>query len=105
MEENMNTQVTETTEVATVESPVEEITTSSSDTKSLAKDLGEMAVVGLIIYVFCKAVDFVIDKIKAGVRKFKEEKAAKKAAQQQAPAQGAPVAAPQTEVKTEETQQ
>ena len=102
-ENEIMNEVTEVNENPVVETQETEVT--SSDTKSLAKDLGEMAVVGLIIYVFCKAVDFVIDKIKAGVRKFKEEKAAKKAAQQQAPEQGAPVATPQTEVKTEETQQ
>ena len=80
----------------------------SEDTKSLAKDLGEMAVVGIIIYGFCKLCDFLIDKIKAGVKKFKEKRAAKKAQKQAQTQQAAPVAqvaAPQTEVKTEETAQ
>ena len=105
MNENIETQVTETPEV--VESPVEETTEiATSETKSLAKDLGEMAVVGLIIYVFCKAVDWIIDKVKAGIKKFKAEKAAKKAAaqNQEQPTQ-APVAAPQTPVEGTETQQ
>jgi len=106
MNENIETQVTET---ETVENPVvetQETEVVSSDTKSLAKDLGEMAVVGLIIYVFCKAVDWVIDKIKAGIRKFKADKAAKKAAaaQQEQPTQ-APVAAPQTPAEGTETEQ
>lgn len=104
----MNEEIMTNETVATeVENPVEETQSTelaTSETKSLAKDLGEMAVVGLIIYVFCKAVDWIVDKVKAGIRKFKAEKAAKKAAAQ-APAQGAPVATPQAEVKTEETQQ
>lgn len=71
-----------------------EVVTVNDDTKSLAKDLGEMAIVGLVIYAFCKLVDFIIDKAKAGIKKFKDkraEKKAQKAAQQQVAAQ-APVA-------------
>lgn len=89
-------------ETAAVEAPVEEtqatteVTLVNDDNKSLAKDLGEMAVVGLIIYAFCKLVDFVIDKAKLGIKKFKENRAKKKAqaqaTQQTAPAQSAPVA-------------
>ena len=93
-------EITEVTETAAVEAPVEEtqatteVSLVNDDNKSLAKDLGEMAVVGLIIYAFCKLVDFIIDKAKLGIKKFKEKRAAKKAqaTQQTAPAQSAPVA-------------
>lgn len=97
----MNEEIMEVTnnEATVVENPVEETQSTelkvSDDTKSLAKDLGEMAVVGLVIYVFCKAVDWLIDKIKLGIKKFKEkraEKKAQKAAQQQAAAPVAQVA-------------
>ena len=96
------TEITEVTETTAVEAPVEETqaaevtTLVNDDNKSLAKDLGEMAVVGLIIYAFCKLVDFIIDKAKLGIKKFKENRAKKKAqaqaTQQTAPAQSAPVA-------------
>lgn len=97
---NENTAVELNDELETVTdfaAPVEEQKETklevSEDTKSLAKDLGEMAVVGIIIYGFCKLCDFLIDKIKAGVKKFKENRAAKKAAKAQAAAQQqAPVA-------------
>lgn len=101
-------------EATVVENPVEETQSTelkvSDDTKSLAKDLGEMAVVGLVIYVFCKAVDWLIDKIKLGVKKFKEKRAEKKAQKQAQTQQAAPVAqvaAPQTpaEGTTETAQQ
>ena len=77
-----------------VETQETEVATTDNEVKSLGKDLAEMAVVGIIIYGFCKLMDFVIDKIKAGVKKFKEKRAAKKAqaTQQSAPAQSAPVA-------------
>lgn len=78
---------------APVEEQKETVLAVSDDTKSLAKDLGEMAVVGIIIYGFCKLMDFVIDKIKAGIKSLKEKRAAKKAAKAQAAAQQqAPVA-------------
>lgn len=104
----MNEEIMTTNEETVVENPVvetQETEVTTSETKSLAKDLGEMAVVGLIIYAFCKVVDWIVDKVKAGIRKFKAEKAAKKAAAQQAPAQGAPVAAPQTPAEGTETAQ
>lgn len=113
----MNEEIMEVTnnEATVVENPVEETQSTelkvSDDTKSLAKDLGEMAVVGLVIYVFCKAVDWLIDKIKLGVKKFKEKRAEKKAqkAAQAQPTQApvANVAAPQTpaEGTTETAQQ
>lgn len=96
MNENEIMEVTNN-EATVVENPVEETQSTelkvSDDTKSLAKDLGEMAVVGLVIYAFCKAVDWLIDKIKLGVKKFKENRAAKKAAKAQAATQQqAPVA-------------
>lgn len=68
-----------------------EVVTVNDDTKSLAKDLGEMAIVGLVIYAFCKLVDWIIDKAKAGIKKFKEKRAEKKA-QKQAQQAAAPVA-------------
>lgn len=87
-----------------------EVVTVNDDTKSLAKDLGEMAIVGLVIYAFCKLVDWIIDKAKAGIKKFKEKRAEKKAQKQaqqvaaQAPV--ANVAAPQAPVEgTTETAQ
>ena len=88
-----------------------EVVTVNDDTKSLAKDLGEMAIVGLVIYAFCKLVDWIIDKAKAGIKKFKEKRAEKKAqkAAQAQPTQApvANVAAPQTpaEGTTETAQQ
>ena len=110
----MNEEIMEVTnnEATVVENPVEETQSTelkvSDDTKSLAKDLGEMAVVGLVIYVFCKAVDWLIDKIKLGVKKFKEKRAEKKAqkAAQQVAAQ-APVATVEKPVEgqTAEAQQ
>lgn len=104
------TEITEVTETAAVEAPVEETqatevtTLVNDDNKSLAKDLGEMAVVGLIIYAFCKLVDFIIDKAKLGIKKFKENRAKKKAqaTQQTAPAQSAPVAQVTAPTATEE---
>lgn len=86
-----------------------EVITVNDDTKSLAKDLGEMAIVGLVIYAFCKLVDWIIDKAKAGIKKFKEKRAEKKAqkqAQQAAP-QSAPVATVEKPVEgqTAEAQQ
>lgn len=93
-------EVVTTNEVATeeVENPVvetqnTEVATTDNEVKSLGKDLAEMAVVGIIIYGFCKLMDFVIDKIKAGIKSLKEKRAAKKAAKAQAAAQQqAPVA-------------
>ena len=114
MNENMSNELNNELETVTdfAENKAEEGTTEvlavSDDTKSLAKDLGEMAVVGIIIYGFCKLMDFVIDKIKAGIKSLKEKRAAKKAAKAQAAAQQqAPVAnvqAPTTE-GTEENKQ
>lgn len=111
----MNEEImTNENEVATdeVENPVEETQNTevaTDEVKSLGKDLAEMAVVGVIIYGFCKLMDFVIDKIKAGIKSLKEKRAAKKAAKAQAATQQqAPVAnvqATQAEVKTEETAQ
>lgn len=112
----MNEEImTNENEVATeeVENPVEETqnteVATTDEVKSLGKDLAEMAVVGVIIYGFCKLMDFVIDKIKAGIKSLKEKRAAKKAAKAQAAAQQqAPVAnvqATQAEVKAEETAQ
>lgn len=111
----MNEEIMEVTnnEATVVENPVEETQSTelkvSDDTKSLAKDLGEMAVVGLVIYVFCKAVDWLIDKIKLGVKKFKKKRAEKKAqkAAQAQPTQApvANVAAPQTPAEGTETEQ
>lgn len=74
-----------------------EVVTTENEVKSLGKDLAEMAVVGVIIYAFCKLCDFIIDKVKAGVKKFKAKRAEKKAqkaaqAQQQVAPQSAPVA-------------
>ena len=70
-----------------------EVVTTDNEVKSLGKDLAEMAVVGVIIYAFCKLCDFLIDKVKAGVKKLKEKRAAKKAAKAQAATQQqAPVA-------------
>lgn len=111
----MNEEIMEVTnnEAVEVENPVEETQSTelkvSDDTKSLAKDLGEMAVVGLVIYAFCKLVDWIIDKAKAGIKKFKEKRAEKKAqkqAQQAAP-QSAPVATVEKPVEgqTAEAQQ
>lgn len=101
---------TAVTELAPVEEAKEttEVTLVNDDSKSLAKDLGEMAVVGLVIYAFCKLVDFIIDKVKLGIKKFKENRAAKKAqaqATQQAPAQGAPVAQVAAPVATEKKEE
>lgn len=95
------------------ENPIQETqeteVAATDEVKSLGKDLAEMAVVGVIIYAFCKLCDWIIDKAKAGIKKFKEKRAAKKAAKVQAAAQQqAPVANVQTtqaEVKTEETAQ
>lgn len=111
----MNEEIMTTNEeVATeVENPIQETqnteVATTDEVKSLGKDLAEMAVVGIIIYGFCKLMDFVIDKIKAGIKSLKEKRAAKKAAKAQAAAQQqAPVAnvqATQAEVKTEETAQ
>ena len=84
---------------------------TTDEVKSLGKDLAEMAVVGIIIYGFCKLCDFLIDKIKAGVKKIKAKRAEKKAAKaaQAQPTQApvANVAAPQApaEGTTETAQQ
>ena len=110
MNEEIMTNETAATEVN--ENPVVETqetqVTVSDDTKSLAKDLGEMAIVGLVIYAFCKLVDFIIDKAKAGIKKLKEKrvekKAQKAAAQQQAPAQQGPVATVEKPVEGQTTE-
>ena len=83
---------TEEVENPVVETQETEVATTD-EVKSLGKDLAEMAVVGVIIYGFCKLMDFVIDKIKAGIKSLKEKRAAKKAAKAQAATQQqAPVA-------------
>ena len=97
----MNENEIMTNEVATeeVENPVVETqnteVAATDEVKSLGKDLAEMAVVGIIIYGFCKLCDFLIDKIKAGIKKIKEKRAAKKAAKaaQAQPTQAAKPAA------------
>lgn len=108
----MNEEIMEVTsnEAAEVnENPVVETQSTevaTDEVKSLGKDLAEMAVVGIIIYGFCKLCDFLIDKIKAGIKKIKEKRAAKKAQKQQAAAtQQAPVANVQTEQKAPEQNQ
>lgn len=88
---NENEVAAEVNENPVVETQSTEVATD--EVKSLGKDLAEMAVVGVIIYGFCKLMDFVIDKIKAGIKSLKEKRAAKKAAKAQAAAQQqAPVA-------------
>lgn len=106
---NENEVAAEVNENPVVETQSTEVATD--EVKSLGKDLAEMAVVGVIIYGFCKLMDFVIDKIKAGIKSLKEKRAAKKAAKaaQAQPTQApvANVAAPQTpaEGTTETAQQ
>lgn len=97
-EEIMTNEVAaEVNENPVVETQSTEVTTEENEVKSLGKDLAEMAVVGLVIYAFCKLVDWLVDKAKAGIAKIKAKRAEKKAqkaaqAQQQAPAQQGPVA-------------
>lgn len=89
-----NNEATKNVENPIVETQETEVATDN-EVKSLGKDLAEMAVVGVIIYAFCKLCDWIIDKAKAGIKKFKEkraEKKAQKAAQQQAAAPVAQVA-------------
>lgn len=78
-----------------IESAATDVVSTVKEEGSLVKEVGEIMIVGVIIYGFCKLVDFIVDKIKAGFKKLKEKRAEKKAqkaaAQQQAPAQG-PVA-------------
>lgn len=89
---NENEVAAEVNENPVVETQETEVATTD-EVKSLGKDLAEMAVVGVIIYGFCKLMDFVIDKIKAGIKSLKEKRAAKKAAKAQAATQQqAPVA-------------
>lgn len=96
-EEEVVKDLTETT-VAETETPavVEsgKATELVSEGKSLGKDLVEMGIVMCIIYAFCKLMDFIIDKVKAGVKKLKEKRAEKKAQkkQQAASEKEAPVA-------------
>ena len=73
--------------------------------KSLGKDVGECIVVGFIIYLFCKAVDFIVDKVKIGIKKFKDSRKAKKEAKaaQQVAAQ-APVATVEKPVEGQTTE-
>ena len=117
MNENMNNELNNELETVTdfaEVKPAEEtavVETQDNEVKSLGKDLAEMAIVGVVIYAFCKLCDFLIDKIKAGVKKFKAKRAEKKAqkaaqAQQQAPAQQGPVANVEKPAEgTETTQQ
>ena len=74
-----------------------------SEGKSLGKDLVEMGIIMCIIYAFCKLMDFVIDKVKSGVKKLKDKRKAKKEQkkQQEASQKEAPVA----EVKKPEATQ
>lgn len=107
MEELKNEELESVTDFAAPQTEEKaEVVTTDNEVKSLGKDLAEMAVVGVIIYAFCKLCDFIIDKVKAGVKKFKENRAAKKAQKQQAAAtQQAPVANVQTEQKAPEQNQ
>ena len=93
MEELKNEELESVTDFAAPQTEEKAEVVATDEVKSLGKDLAEMAVVGVIIYGFCKLMDFVIDKIKAGVKSLKEKRAAKKAAKAQAAAQQqAPVA-------------
>lgn len=92
MEELKNEELESVTDFAAPQTEEKaEVVTTDNEVKSLGKDLAEMAVVGVIIYAFCKLCDFIIDKVKAGVKKFKEKRAEKKA-QKQAQQAAAPVA-------------
>lgn len=91
-----------------IESAATDVVSTVKEEGSLVKEVGEIMIVGVIIYGFCKLVDFIVDKIKAGFKKLKEkraEKKAQKAAQQQAAAPVAQVAAPQTPAEGTETAQ
>lgn len=96
-------------EVTVAEDTAGAVVNTVKEEGNLVKEVGEILIVGVIIYGFCKLVDWIVDKVKAGVKKLKEKRAAKKAAKAQAAAQQqAPVAnvqATQAEVKTEETAQ
>lgn len=105
-EEEVVKDLTETTVAEEAPAVVEsgKATELVSEGKSLGKDLVEMGVVMVIIYAFCKAMDFIIDKVKAGIKKIKEKRAEKKAQkkqQQATPEKEAPVAKVD---KVEETQ-
>lgn len=88
-------------EVTVAEDTAGAVANTVKEEGNLVKEVGEILVVGVIIYGFCKLVDWIVDKVKAGVKKLKEKRAAKKAA----PAQGAPVANVQAPVEGEQTQQ
>lgn len=107
---DLNNEIEQVTDFANSDNQVvAQQETKLEGAKSLGKDVGECIVVGFVIYLFCKAVDFIVDKVKIGIKKFKDSRKAKKEAKaaQQVAAQ-APVAnvqATQAEVKTEETAQ
>ena len=106
MEELKNEELESVTDFAAPQTEEKAEVATTDEVKSLGKDLAEMAIVGVVIYAFCKLCDFIIDKVKAGVKKFKENRAAKKAQKQQAAAtQQAPVANVQTEQKAPEKNQ
>lgn len=97
-------------EVAVAEDTAGAVANTVKEEGNLVKEVGEILVVGVIIYGFCKLVDWIVDKVKAGIKSLKEKRAAKKAAkaaaqQAQAPAQGAPVANVEKPVEGEQTQQ
>ena len=98
------TDFTSNGEVTTVESTADAVVNTVKEEGNLVKEVGEIMIVGVIIYGFCKLCDFVIDKIKSGVQKLKEKRAAKKAAkvaQQQVQAQVAQVATQVANVATQ----
>lgn len=98
-------------EVTVAEDTAGAVVNTVKEEGNLVKEVGEILIVGVIIYGFCKLVDWIVDKVKAGVKKLKEKRAAKKAAKaaQAQPTQATPVAnvaAPQVPVEgTTETAQ
>lgn len=110
-EMNNNVELNDELEQVTDITPVEESKTEivNDDAKNLVKEVGTTLIIGAVIYAFCKLCDWIVDKVKLGVKKFKDSRKAKKeakAAQQAAP-QSAPVATVEKPVEgqTAEAQQ